>query len=35
MDPEIGYGNDSWVSGIDYGYYPRPRTIMVGCNVKF
>ncbi len=35
MDPEIGYGNDSWVSGVDYGYYPRPRTIMVGCNVKF
>ncbi len=35
MDPEIGYGNDSWVSGVDYGYYPRPRTIMVGCNLKF
>lgn len=35
MDPEIGFGNDAWVSGIDYGYYPRPRTIMVGVNVKF
>ena len=37
MDPEIGtYGtSDSWVSGVDVGYYPRPRTIMVGCNVKF
>ena len=35
MDPEVGYGNSSWVSGVDYGYYPRPRTIMVGCNVKF
>ena len=37
MDPEIGtYGtSDSWVSGVDVGYYPRPRTIMVGCNIKF
>ena len=37
MDPEIGtYGtSDGWVSGVDGGYYPRPRTIMVGCNLKF
>ena len=35
MDPEIGYGNDGWVSGIDYGYYPRPRTFLVGVNLKF
>ncbi len=35
MDPEIGYGNDSWVSGIDLGYYPRPRTILFGVNLKF
>jgi len=35
MDPEIGYGVDSWVSGIDLGYYPRPRTILVGVNLKF
>ncbi len=35
MDPEIGYGNAGWVSGIDYGYYPRPRTILVGVNLKF
>lgn len=34
MDPEIGYGTDGWVSGIDLGYYPRPRTMMVGVNVK-
>lgn len=35
MDPEIGYGTSNWVSGIDLGYYPRPRTFLVGVNVKF
>ena len=37
MDPEIGtYGGGSdWASGIDVGYYPRPRTVMIGCNIKF
>ncbi|MCW0484472.1 TonB-dependent receptor [Gaoshiqia sediminis] len=35
MDPEIGYGVESWVSGVDLGYYPRPRTVMVGVNLKF
>lgn len=35
MDPEIGYGIDGWVSGIDLGYYPRPRTILFGVNLKF
>ncbi|MAE83992.1 MAG: SusC/RagA family TonB-linked outer membrane protein [Flammeovirgaceae bacterium] len=40
MDPEIGYGidngeTDRFSSGIDLGYYPRPRTIMVGLNVSF
>ncbi len=35
MDPEIGYGTDSWVSGVDVGYYPRPRTFLVGVNLKF
>ncbi len=35
MDPEIGYGTDSWVSGVDVGYYPRPRTYLVGVNLKF
>ncbi|MDN5290327.1 MAG: TonB-dependent starch-binding outer membrane protein SusC [Anaerophaga sp.] len=36
MDPEIGYGYDNnWVSGIDLGYYPSPRTLMVGVNLKF
>lgn len=35
MDPEIGYGTDRWVSGIDLGYYPRPRTVLFGVSLKF
>ena len=35
MDPEVGYGFQSWVSGMDFGSYPRPRTFLVGLNVKF
>ncbi|WP_352422122.1 TonB-dependent receptor [Proteiniphilum sp.] len=35
MDPEIGYGVDGWVSGVDVGYYPRPRTILFGVSLKF
>jgi TonB-dependent starch-binding outer membrane protein SusC len=40
MDPEIGYGfnngaTDQFSSGIDLGYYPSPRTILLGINLKF
>ncbi|MDD4605853.1 MAG: TonB-dependent receptor [Dysgonamonadaceae bacterium] len=36
MDPEIGYGYDQgWVSGIDLGFYPSPRTYLMGVNLKF
>nr|WP_319397549.1 TonB-dependent receptor [uncultured Carboxylicivirga sp.] len=35
MDPEIGYGTQGWVSGVDLGYYPRPRTYLMGVNLKF
>ncbi|NOW97905.1 TonB-dependent receptor [Mucilaginibacter sp. SG564] len=35
LDPEVGYGNDGWASGTDLGYYPQPRTIMLGLSVKF
>lgn len=40
MDPEIGYSPDSdgklrFSSGIDLGYYPSPRTMMVGASIKF
>lgn len=37
MDPEIGFGNSnqSWAKGIDVGFYPQPRTYMIGLNVNF
>lgn len=35
MDPEIGYGTEGWVSGVDLGYYPRPQTVLFGINVRF
>jgi hypothetical protein len=36
MDPEVGFGNEkSWVSGIDVGFYPTPRTWIFGVNLKF
>jgi hypothetical protein len=35
MDPEIGYGDSDWVSGVDLGYYPRPRTFLFGVNLAF
>ncbi|NLP56891.1 TonB-dependent receptor [Lutibacter sp. B1] len=39
MDPEVGYGistdDYNFSSGVDLGYYPRPRTYMMGLNVKF
>ncbi|PAM95962.1 SusC/RagA family TonB-linked outer membrane protein [Flavobacterium sp. IR1] len=39
MDPEIGFGNvnvgQEWARGIDVGYYPQPRSYMMGLNVNF
>ncbi|NDV94791.1 TonB-dependent receptor [Dysgonomonas sp. 521] len=36
LDPEIGYGDSkSWASNIDVGFYPSPRTYLVGVNLKF
>ncbi|MDR2927963.1 MAG: TonB-dependent receptor [Cytophagaceae bacterium] len=36
MDPEVGFGhNKSWMSGIDVGYFPSPRTCIFGVNFKF
>lgn len=42
MDPEIGYSpegtsgdDDNWVTGIDLGFYPSPRTYLIGVNLKF
>ena len=38
MDPENGMAlnsSEAWVTGVDVGNYPQPRTYMVGVNVKF
>ncbi|MDY6265590.1 MAG: TonB-dependent receptor [Prevotella sp.] len=38
MDPENGMALNSaepWVTGVDVGNYPQPRTYMFGVNVKF
>ena len=38
MDPENGMalnGAEPWVTGIDVGNYPQPRTYMFGVNIKF
>ncbi len=37
MDPENGkaIGSESWVTGVDVGNYPQPRTFLIGVNVKF
>ena len=38
MDPENGMAlnsGESWVTGVDVGNYPQPRTYMVGVNIKF
>lgn len=35
MDPEIGYGTDASTSGMDLGYYPRPRILLAGVNLTF
>ncbi|WP_339071036.1 TonB-dependent receptor [Chitinophaga sp. 212800008-4] len=34
MDPEVGY-NEGFSTGVDLGYYPRPRTVMIGANLRF
>ncbi len=40
MDPDVGYGfdngpDDKFSSGIDLGFYPRPRIYLLGVNLKF
>ncbi len=38
MDPENGTAlnsSESWVTGVDVGNYPQPRTYMFGVNIKF
>ncbi|MGL5318415.1 MAG: SusC/RagA family TonB-linked outer membrane protein [Bacteroidales bacterium] len=37
MDPEVGYSQDGlgWATGVDLGFYPSPRTYLMGVNLKF
>jgi TonB-dependent starch-binding outer membrane protein SusC len=35
MDPEVGFANNSWASGLDIGFYPSPRTVMFGVTIKY
>ena len=37
LDPEVGSsaGYDEWAKGIDLGYYPQARTMIIGVNLKF
>jgi TonB-dependent starch-binding outer membrane protein SusC len=39
MDPAIGTSTDDsgfgWVRGVDLGFYPAPRTYMLGLSLKF
>ncbi len=35
MDPEVGWGDDDFGSGIDVGLYPRSKSYLVGLNIKF
>ncbi|MDV6169471.1 TonB-dependent receptor [Flavobacterium sp. DG1-102-2] len=37
MDPEVGFGNtnQTWARGIDVGFYPQPRTFMLGLSANF
>ena len=41
MDPELGSDGGTgdqgfgWAAGIDNGFYPTPRTYMIGVNIKF
>ena len=36
MDPEVGFGDgNTWVRGIDVGYYPGSREYLVGVQLTF
>ncbi len=38
MDPEVGSDGGSgnnWAKGIDVGYYPQARALILGLNLKF
>jgi len=35
LDPEVGYGPNSWSSGIDLGFYPQSKTNLIGLSITF
>jgi TonB-linked SusC/RagA family outer membrane protein len=35
FDPDIGNFGGTLAAGVDYGFYPQPRTIMGGFNITF
>ncbi len=36
FDPAVGYGGpDGWSSGIDFGFYPTAKSVIVGANISF
>lgn len=35
FDPDIGNFGGPLAAGVDYGFYPQPRTIMGGFNIRF
>jgi hypothetical protein len=38
LDPEVGSDGGSgnnWAKGLDLGYYPQARTMILGVNIKF
>ena len=36
FDPAVGYGgSDGWSSGIDLGFYPTPKSVVIGANITF
>ena len=35
MDPECGYGPESWITGVDLGNFPLARTYLFGVQLTF
>jgi len=42
LDPEVGFGGNNaygqgnnWMTGVDLGSYPSPRTILFGINLSY
>jgi hypothetical protein len=35
FDPDIGSAGGALASGVDYGFYPQARNLMLGFNLRF